>query len=397
MTFQYKVRDPLGKLHEGTVEASSLEDATQQLRREGFQVLELQEGDGDLGSLFPRRVTRAEIMYATNQLAVMVDTGISLSAALQGIFAQEQNPTLRKVLKDLNTSVEGGEDFSKALGRYPHLFDRTYISLVKASEATGLLGPMLERVSTYLRKEIETRGKVRAAMAYPTVMLVLAVFVTIFLLTFVMPKFTPLFSSKGMKLPTPTIVMMVISDSLLNYWWGWIAGSVAAVAGFIISRRTPGGRMFWDRLKIDLPLLGPMNRKVIISRSIRTLGTMLSSGIPVLDALELAAEVAGNYYYEKLWRSVSDRVVAGDQVCDSLSGSPLFPPMLVQMISAGEQTGKLGGVLERVSNYYDQEVETSLKAVTSIIEPIMISVMGVIVGTIGLALLLPVFSLSKAG
>jgi type IV pilus assembly protein PilC len=393
MEFSYKVRDPLGKLHEGTIDASSSEDATQQLRRDGFMVIELDETEGE--GLFARSVSRSEVVYATNQLAVMVDTGISLATALSGILEQEENPTFRRILKELISAVESGGDFSAALACHPRLFDKTYVSLIKASEATGLLAPMLERIALHLRKEVETRGKIRAAMAYPTVMAVLAVAVTIFLLTFVMPKFTPLFQRKGMVLPKPTILMMAVSDSLLHYWWAWLAGGAALVGGFIYARRTVVGRKTLDWLKIQLPLVGPMNRKVIISRSIRTLGTMLSSGIPVLDALDLAAEVSGNYYYEQLWRRVAQEVMGGKQVFESLSGSKLFPPMLVQMISAGEQTGKLGSVLERVSNYYDQEVETSLKAVTSIIEPIMITVMGGVVGTIGLALLLPVFSLSK--
>ena len=397
ISYQYKVRDPLGNLHEGAVEAASTDEASQLLTRDGFQVLELNEGDGDDGApLFPRRVSRSDLMYATNQLAVMVDTGITLSAALDGIQSQEQNPTLKRILVELRTAVEGGEDFSTALARHPRYFDKTYISLVRASEATGTLGPMLERITNYLRKEIETRGKVRAAMAYPTIMLVLATSVTIFLLTFVMPKFTPLFSRKGIQLPAMTKIMMVVSDAMLGYWYLWIAGVIALVLGFIFGKRTGPGRMAWDWLKINLPLFGVMNRKVTISRSIRTLGTMISSGIPMLDALNLSSAVSGNYYYEELWKMVAEKVTGGSQICEALAGSPLFPPMLVQMLSAGEQTGRLGPVLERVSNYYDQEVETSLKSVTSMIEPLMITVMGGVVGSIGMALLLPIFSLSSA-
>ncbi len=239
MEFSYKVRDPLGKLHEGTIEASSSEDATQQLRRDGFQVLELEETEGE--GLFARSVSRSEVVYVTNQLAVMVDTGISLATALAGILQQEQNPTFRRILKELVLAVESGGDFSAALACHPRLFDKTYVSLIKASEATGLLAPMLERIALHLRKEVETRGKVRAAMAYPTVMAVLAVAVTIFLLTFVMPKFTPLFQRKGMVLPTPTIVMMVVSDSLLHYWWAWLAGGASLVFGFIYGKRTVVG------------------------------------------------------------------------------------------------------------------------------------------------------------
>lgn len=396
VSFQYRVRDPLGNFLEGTLDATSADDAAQQLRRDGFQVVELAEGAEDDEGLLPRRVRRAEIVSMTSQLAVMVDTGVTLSAALDNIILQEQNPTLRKVLKSLQSAVQQGDDFSSALARFPKLFDKTYVSLVKASEATGTLGAMLDRVAGYSRKELEARGKVRAAMAYPAVMTVMAVAVTIFLLTFVLPKFTPLFTRKGMELPKPTRVMMCLSDALVGYWYVWIAFAVAAVLGFVFGRRTPGGRQAWDWFKINVPVLGPMYRKVTISRSIRTLGTLLSSGIPMLDALHLAAEVTGNVWYERLWQHVSRDVTEGKQICESLNGNPLFPPMLIQMISAGEQTGKLGAVLERVSNFYDQDVETSLKTVTSLIEPLMITIMGGVVGGIALALMLPIFQLSKS-
>jgi type IV pilus assembly protein PilC len=394
MTFQYRVRDPLGNTHDGNLEAPSLEDARQQLRRDGFQVLEIEEADS-AGGLFPKRVSKNEIIYVTAQLAIMVDTGITLSAALAGILEQEPNPTLRKILVELRDAVEAGEDFSAALARYPHLFDKTYRSLVKASEATGTLGTMLDRIAGYLRKQLETRGKVRAALAYPTVMMILAIGVTIFLLTYILPKFTPLFKSRGTNLPAPTRVLMSLSDAMLGYWYLWAAGAVLLVIGFLMGKRTEPGRKALDWVRIHTPIIGPMFRKVTISRSIRTLGTMLSSGVPVMEAIRLAGEVSGNYYYEKIWEQVLEEVTGGRRICEVLRRNPLFPRVLVQMIAAGEETGKLDQVLERVSTYYDGEVETSVKAATSLIEPIMISVMGVIVGTIGLALLLPIFSLSK--
>lgn len=393
MNYQYRVRDSIGNTHTGSVDATSVEDATQQLRRDGFQVLEIGEGGDD--GLFPRRISKNDLIYVTSQLAIMVDTGITLSTALAGIVDQEPNPTLRKILKDLKESVEGGQDFSAALARYPQHFDKTYVSLVKASEATGSLGPMLDRIATYLRKEAETRGKVRAAMAYPAVMMVVAFGVTVFLLTYILPKFAPLFKSKGTQLPKPTLIMMTLSDAILHYWYLWILGAVAMVVGFIYGRRTEIGRKTLDWLKINAPIVGPMFRKVTISRSIRTLGTMLAAGVPVMEAIRLAGDVSSNYYYEQLWARVLDEVSGGKRICEILQGNPLFPRVLVQMISAGEDTGKLDEVLEKVSTYYDGEVETSLKATTSLIEPIMISVMGVVVGTIGLALMLPIFSLSK--
>ncbi len=391
--YQYRVRDSLGKIIQGQVAAAGPDAAAQQLRRDGFSIIELDEQDD--GGLFPRRVSKNDIVYLTSQLAVMVDTGITISTALDGILSQEKNPTLRRVLADLRTSVEGGDAFSAALAKYPKLFDKTYISLVRASEATGKLGPMLDRIAGYLRKEVDTRGKVRAAVAYPAVMLVVAISVTIFLLTYVLPKFAPLFNRRGIQLPGSTVFMMNLSEAMINYWPLWVAGAVAMVAGFFFGKRTDEGKRLWDWCKINVPLGGPMLRKVIISRSIRTLGTMLASGVPVLDALRMCADVAGNYFYERLWLHVLDQVTSGKQIWESLANNPLFPPMLVQMISTGESTGKLDIVLERVSGYYDQEVESSIKTVTSMLEPIMITVMGGVVGGIAMSLLLPIFSLSR--
>lgn len=395
MTFAYRVRDPLGNVLDGTIQAVSADDAAQQLRSDGFQVLEIEDEEEGLGELFPRRVTKKDLIFVTSQLAIMVDTGITLSAALAGMEQQETNPSLRKVLNDLRQSVEEGECFSAALAHYPKLFDKTYVSLVRASEASGNLGGMLERIANYLRAEVETIGKVRAAMAYPMVMMVMALGVTLFLLTYILPKFTPIFRSRGTELPAPTRIMMGISDVLLNHWYLWLGAVAATGACYFFGRRTALGRRVLDTTKIHLPILGPLFRKVTISRSIRTLGTMLASGVPMLDALKLCGEVAGNYQYETLWEKVRDEVTSGRRICEVLHGTALIPPVLIQMIASGEETGKLDYVLERVSSFYDREVEMAIKTATSLIEPIMIAAMGVVVGGIGMALLLPIFSLSR--
>ncbi|HLA83190.1 MAG TPA: type II secretion system F family protein [Thermoguttaceae bacterium] len=393
MTFDYRARDAAGNLREGVLDASTPEEASQQLRRDGFDVLQLRAHADK--PLFARGVSKTEIIYATSQLSIMVDTGIPLSTALAGIITQEENPTLRDVLEDLQHSVEAGADFSVALAKHPKQFNQTYVSLVKAAEATGSLGEMLERIAGYLRKEVETRGRVRAAMAYPTVMVVAAIGVTIFLLTYIMPKFIPLFESRGASLPKPTKILMGISGVLMNYWYLWLLLVVALVLAFIFGRRTEQGMAVWDWIKINCPLIGKTYRKVIISRSIRTLATMMSAGVSVVESLELCAEVSGNAYYRKMWRHVVEQVTAGQRIHESMAGNPLVPNVLVQMIASGEETGKLDYVLERVSTYYDQEVDASLKTTTSLIEPIMIAVMGVVVGGIGMALMLPIFSLSR--
>jgi type IV pilus assembly protein PilC len=395
-TFAYQARDPLGKLIEGTLEVDSRDEAAARLKRDGLVVVEIDEETGGV-DLLPRRIGQSDIIYVTSQLAVMVDTGINLSAALNSIAEQEKGPTLKAVLTDLRNRVEGGEDFSSALARHPQQFDKTYVALIKAAEQTGKLSEMLDTVAGYLRGRLEMKQRVRAALAYPSIMAVLAVGVTIFLLTYILPKFEPLFTRKGVKLPRPTIVMMAASDLLTNYWPAWIALAVALIVTYFVGRRTETGRKIIDWIMINLPIVGPMTRKITISRSIRTLGTMVASGVSMLESIKLTAEVSSNYYYEQVWLRVLGEITQGNRIVDSLRGEPLLPPTLVQMIGAGEETGKLDTVLAKVSGYYDREVETSLKATTSLIEPLMICAMGVVVGGIALGLLMPIFQLSRPG
>ena len=394
--FAYKVRDVKGKASEGKLEAASREEAAAKLRKDGLQIVDLTEEAEGL-ELFPKRIKQSDVIFLTSQLAIMVDTGISLSVAIESIAAQETNKTLKKVLLDLKNRVEGGEDFSAALSRHSQYFDKTYISLIKASEHTGTLGEMLENIADYLRKQLETRQKVKAAMAYPGIMLTLAVGVTIFMLTYVLPKFAPLFSRKGMKLPLTTKVLMAASDSLLHYWYLWVLGIAALIVAYVFGSKTEAGRKFLDKVKLNLPIIGQLTRKIIISRSMRTLGTMIGAGVSMLDAIRLAAEVSGNIYYEQIWMHVLEQITQGKRIAESLAGNKLFPSTLVQMISSGEETGKLDKVLAKVSVYYDREVESSIKAATSIIEPILIVCMGGVVGSIAMGLLLPIFQLSKPG
>lgn len=394
MLFAYSARDPLGQTHDGSIEALNSDEAVRQLGRDGFQVLEIEE-DGGGFELFPKPVRRGDVVYLTSQLAIMVDTGINLATALDSLFQQEEHPTLRRILGELKRDVEGGDDFSAALARHPRHFDQTFLALVKASERTGRLGAMLEQIAHYLRRELENISKVRSALAYPAIMLVLAISVTTFLLTYIMPKFAPLFSRKGMKLPWITGVMMSISDVMMKHWMWWLAGVVALLIGVLYGRRTTWGRRLIDGLKIHAPIVGTAMRKVIISRGIRTLGTLLECGVPLLDSLQLVAEVSGNYYYQQAWLGVREQVTNGNRIAESLVGNRLFPRTLIQMIGSGEETGKLDYVLKKVGGYYDGEVETAVKTATSLIEPLMITVMGGVVGTIAMSLLLPIFTLSR--
>lgn len=347
-------------------------------------------------ALFPRRVTRKEIVYLTDQLAVMVDTGITLANALGSIKDQIDNPTLAGILADLKQRVESGEDFSTALARYPKIFDETYVQLVRASEVSGSLGEMLQRICDQGRRDLEARGRVRAAMAYPAVMMLASIAASVFLLVYIFPKFTPLFAGRGIALPTPTRVMMAISDSLITYWYLALTLPVAVAGAVAWFSKTTIGREMTDRAKLTLPVLGTMFGRAALSRSLRTLATMITSGVPMLDAIRLTGRVAGNQVYKHAWNEVAEAVTCGQQIHEVLRHRPQFPSSLVQMIAAGEQTGRLGGVLNRVSEFYDRELDAAIKAATSVIEPIMVCFMGVVVGSIAMALLLPIFTLSRS-
>jgi type IV pilus assembly protein PilC len=399
LKFQYKVSDGAGETHTGTIEAGNVSEALRRLRRDGNYVLAIDtargEDEGPERQLLPRRVTRKEILYATSELAVMVDTGITLSAALGNIIEQSENPTLAGVLKDLKNIVESGEDFSNALSKYPKLFDKTFVQLVKASEASGSMGSMLDRIVEQGRKDLDSEGKVRTAMAYPMVMLVASIAASIFLLTYVFPKFAPIFRGKGITLPLPTRVMITISDALTGYWYVILGIGGAGIGGWMWFRRTKTGQRFTDTLKLGMPVIGQMFRKAAISRSIRTLAMTISSGVPMLQAIRLCGQVSGNVLFEEDWDKVADGVNEGQQIHECMNQLTRFPRSLVQMIASGEKTGRLGSVLSRLSDFYDRELENAIKTTTTLIEPIMVCFMGVVVGSIAMALLLPIFTLSR--
>jgi type IV pilus assembly protein PilC len=397
--FQYRVSDGAGETRTGVMEATNVAEALRKLRRDGNYVLAIDSATEEKGSddagLIPRRVTRREVIYVTSELAVMVDTGIPLSTALANILEQAENPSLARVLRDLKASVEAGDDFSNALARHPKLFDKTFVQLVKASEASGSLGSMLDQIVERARRELESEGKVRTALAYPLVMLVASIAASVFLLAYVFPKFTPIFKGRGVTLPAPTRVMIALSDMLTGYWYLLLAAAGLLAAGWIWFTRSELGHYAADNLKLNMPVMGTMFRKAAISRSIRTLSTMLSSGVPMLQAIRHCGQVSGNVIYEQDWNKIAEGVTEGQQIHECMQPIPRFPRALVQMIAAGEKTGRLSSVLNRLSDFYDRELENAIKTTTTMIEPIMVCFMGVVVGSIAMALLLPIFTLSR--
>lgn len=398
MQFEYLARDIAGKMQSGIVNAETPGEAARKLRQDGLFTLtinELRAQPKASGGLFARRVSRSEIVYLSSQLAVMVDAGIPVAQAIGGLARQSESPAMRQMLERIQADVEGGVDLSAALAKFPRCFDGVYVNLVKAGEVSGLLGALLERIAVQMRSDLEQRQKVRGALMYPGVMLSMCVSACIFLLTFVLPKIAPMFVARGIELPMPTIVMMTISHILTHYWWACLLAAGAGLGFWWYARQQWWGRKAYDWVILQIPVLGPLMRKAILARTTRTFAAMLNAGVPVLDAIGLCAAVSENVFYERAWKDLADKVTTGQQIHEVLESNPLFPKTLVQMIGSGEQTGKLGMVLGRVGHYYDSEVSIAIKSATALLEPLMVAGMGVIVGGLALAMLLPIFKLSS--
>jgi type IV pilus assembly protein PilC len=291
--------------------------------------------------------------------------------------------------------VEAGKPFSEALMRYPKIFSPLYINMVKASELSGGFSKMLDRIAAYLSQQIETASMVKGAMIYPGIIGAMAISTTVFLLVFVLPRFMVIFQGKEAALPAPTKMLLAMSAFMINYWYILIAAVGAGIWGFILMLRTDWGRLWWDKTKLSVPLFKKLFRALYISRSLHTMGQLINAGVPMLDTIAITAEISGNSLYKRMWRGVYTAVKQGKKVSFPLTRSALLPRSVVQMISAGEESGKLGEVLDEVSEFYARELRAVIKGVTAMIEPLMIVAMGSIVGFIAMSIILPIFKLSS--
>ncbi|MHC4061048.1 MAG: type II secretion system F family protein [Planctomycetota bacterium] len=339
---------------------------------------------------------RKDILSFTNQLAVMIRAGISLQDALESIAEQNENTKFRAIIFDLKKQIEEGKSFSQALALHRGVFSNLYINMVAAAEISGSLSSMLQKLAEYLDQEAETRSQVRGAMVYPIIIAVMAVSVTIFLLCFVLPRFTAIFAGKEHLLPTPTKILMATSGFLRGSWFIVVPVIGFGFVGFFYFIRTDVGRLWWDKTKLVVPLLKTLCRSLYITRSLHTMGVLTSAGVPILDTISITAQISGNILYRDMWFGVQTEVRQGKKIASSLSGSNLMPNNVVQMIRSGEDSGTLADVLRDVSEFYARELRTVIKTVTSMIEPIMIVLMGVLVGFIAMSIILPIFKMSSA-
>ncbi len=399
--FKYELRDSSGNVSSGVLQAASAADVSNRLRGQGYvlNVSPVEDGGNVLSKLQSVSVEFGpglkDVFNFTNQLAVMIKAGINIRSAIAGIADQVENQKFKAMLQQVKEDVESGTSFSDALAKHPKVFSPLYINMVRASELGGNFGKMLDRIAGYIGQQIETRSMVRGAMVYPGIIAFMAVATTIFLLTFVLPRFTALFEGKEALLPGPTLALMATSDFLRTYWYAVLSGAVAGLGGLIYGVRTPTGKEYWDRFKLRVPLLRRMFRALYITRGLQTMGELVNAGVPMLETIRITSEVSGNVLYKRMWTRVHDAVNQGEKIARPLYAQELLPTSVVQMISAGEESGKLGEVLRDISDYYAQDLKNTIKAVTSMIEPVMIILMGVLVGFIAMSIILPIFKMSN--
>lgn len=404
--YRYQARHSGGQVQAGILAADNAAAAAAILRNQGHHVLQLSPIQNAAGQMSGRLKgmlnyssgpSAKDILDFTTQLAVMIRAGISIRAALDGISDQAGNPKFKRILMSIKSDVESGKQFSEAIAKYPRLFGPLYVNMVRASEMSGSFARMLDRIAAYLTQEIETRKMVIGASIYPGIIGTMAISVTVFLLTFVLPRFAGVFKGKEHALPMPTKFLMALSTFMVQYWWLLLGAAVLVLVSFLLFiKKTEVGRWWWDTMKLVTPLFKRMFRALYISRSLHTMGELLNAGVPMLDTLAITGDISGNLLYKRMWRGVYGAVKQGKKIQSQLAKSEkLLPKSVVQMISAGEESGKLGEVLDEVSVYYSKTLRDAIKAVTSMIEPLMIVLMGGIVGFIAMAIILPIFKMSN--
>ena len=336
-----------------------------------------------------------DVLNFTNQLSVMIRAGISLQDALEAIAEQNANQKFKEVITDLKNKIEEGKSFSQALADYPQVFSELYMNMVAAAEISGSLSNMLQKLAEYLDHEADTRSQVKGAMVYPIIIAVMAVVVTTFLLCFVLPRFTAIFAGKEHMLPKPTKILLASSAFIRGYWFLIVPAIGAAFTGFWYFISTDIGRHWWDKAKLTIPLISKLCRSLYISRSLHTMGVLLHAGVPILNTIAITAQISGNTLYREMWLGVNEQIRQGKKIAASLYQYNLMPPSVVQMIRSGEDSGTLSDVLGDVSAYYGRELKTVIKTTVSMIEPIMIVLMGFLVGFIAMSIILPIFKMSS--
>ena len=401
-TYAYKVRDRGGKVVEGTLDADSEQLLVAKLRSMGFIPIDVKEQrtetlsrDIKIPGLGRRRVKLKDVAVFSRQFATMINSGLSLLRALYILAEQTENAQLAGIVNQVRVDVEKGSSLSAALARQPKAFNRLYVSMVRAGEIGGVLDSVLVRLADTIEKQVELRRKVKSAMTYPAVVAVLVLVIVTAMLLFVIPMFKGLYKELGGKLPLPTQILINISSVIRSLWYLIFLAEVAAVVGFRRWINSEEGRKRWDALKLRVPVFGPLVRKTALARFSRTLSALVRSGVPILESLEIVADTSGNHVVAAAVLDAQSAVKQGEPLASRLEQHPVFPPMVCQMMAVGEETGAVDEMLDKIADFYDQEVEATVSALTSLIEPLLIVVMGGAVGGMVISLYLPMFNIIK--
>jgi type IV pilus assembly protein PilC len=395
--FQWEGTTRAGEKRRGVIEADSAAVVEERLRGDGLSNMRVRKegGLGDMQIQFGSGVTPKDLQIFTRQLATMIDAGLPLVQCLDILANQSENKSFKKVLSSVKNSVEQGATFSDALRRHPKVFDELYVNLVGAGEIGGILDTILNRLAVYIEKAVKLKGQLKSAMYYPAGIMVVAIGVICVMLIKVIPTFEKMFRDLGnAKLPAPTLVVVHISHGFINNWYLIFGSMIGIVVGLSLARRTEQGRELIDRALLRIPIVGSTLRKIIVARFTRTLGTLLASGVPILDALDICAKTAGNKVVEHALMRAKAKISEGHNMADPLAESKVFPTMVVQMIGVGEQTGAMDAMLQKIADFYEEEVDAAVTGLTSLIEPVMMAFLGVVVGGLIIAMYLPIFKLA---
>ncbi|HEY1558348.1 MAG TPA: type II secretion system F family protein [Kofleriaceae bacterium] len=396
--FQWEGTTRAGDKRRGVMEGASVADVESRLRGDGLAVGKVKREGGfnlELNLSIGSPVSPKDLQIFTRQLATMIDAGLPLVQCLDILANQATSKAFQRILFQVKSQVEQGSTFSDALKRHSKVFDELYVNLVAAGEVGGILDTILSRLATYIEKAVKLRGQLKSAMYYPVGILVVAIGVIAVMLLKVIPTFEKMYRDMGNhELPGPTQVVIKISHSFIDRWYVFVGVIVGVIVGVTSLRRTDWGREKVDRVLLRIPIIGGTLRKIVVARFTRTLGTLLASGVPILDALEICARTAGNRVVQNAIQRTKARISEGHDMAGPLGESRVFPSMVVQMIGVGEQTGAMDQMLQKIADFYEEEVDAAVSGLTSLIEPVMMAFLGVVVGGLIIAMYLPIFKLA---
>lgn len=399
--FSYKAKAPNGTVMEGIIEAAEQRAAVDKLRGQKYIILEINEAkksaiDQFIKSLgFKPKVKSKDLVLFSRQLSTLVSAGVPIVQGLSILIEQIENKVFKNIVEKIQEDIESGQSIADSLKKHPNAFTDLYVAMIRAGEMGGILDVILERLSSYLEGAEALKGKVKGAMVYPIVVGLIAGVVTLFLLTVVIPTFKEIFESFGAELPLITQFLIDLSDFLRKWIIAVILVPIGLFIGFKQFRKTPFGNYKTDEIALKIPVFGILLKKVAVAKFTRTFGTLIKSGVPILQALDTVAKTSGNKVIEKAILEAREAIREGERIADPLRRSAIFPPMVIQMISVGEETGNLDTMLSKISDFYDQEVDNAVKGLTSMIEPIIIVVMGLVIGSIVIAMFMPMFELGN--